>query len=122
MTGPNWTGRKKSRACLEKLSRKEVHLVLPASMKRADLMRCVRDYAVFQPDYLLFTKLDETESHGALISTALRDAASHFRSCRRPKHSRRHRIRQRPAPYWQLPAPAGSSGGSFGGIDGVELT
>jgi flagellar biosynthesis protein FlhF len=56
---------------LEKISRKELHLVLPASMKRADLVGCVQQYAVFQPDYLLFTKLDETASHGALISTAL---------------------------------------------------
>jgi flagellar biosynthesis protein FlhF len=40
-------------------------------MKRADLTRCIRDYAPFQPDYLLFTKLDETESQGAILSAAL---------------------------------------------------
>ena len=58
-------------SCLEALANKQVHLVLPASMKRADLTRCIRDYAVFHPDYLLFTKLDETESQGAILSAAL---------------------------------------------------
>jgi flagellar biosynthesis protein FlhF len=57
--------------CFERLSNKQVHLVLPASMKRADLTRSVRQYAVFQPDFLLFTKLDETESQGAILSAAL---------------------------------------------------
>jgi len=61
-------------ACLEKVSRKEVHLVLPASMKRTDMLNCVQQYAPFQPDHLLFTKLDETESYGALISTAFETA------------------------------------------------
>jgi flagellar biosynthesis protein FlhF len=56
---------------LARLNRKETHLVLPASMKRADLMRAVRRYAEFKPDYLLFTRLDETESYGAAVSTAL---------------------------------------------------
>jgi flagellar biosynthesis protein FlhF len=58
-------------SCFGRLPNKQVHLVLPASMKRADLTRAIRDYAAFQPDYLLFTKLDETESHGAIISAAL---------------------------------------------------
>ncbi len=58
-------------SCFARLPNKQVHLVLPASMKRADLSRSVRNYAPFQPDYLLFTKLDETESQGAILSTAL---------------------------------------------------
>jgi flagellar biosynthesis protein FlhF len=58
-------------SCLERVPNKQVHLVLPASMKRADLTRSIRDYAEFRPDYLLFTKLDETESHGAILSAAL---------------------------------------------------
>jgi flagellar biosynthesis protein FlhF len=57
--------------CLARASHKHIHLVLPASMKRADLSRYVRQYEVFQPDYLLFSKLDETESCGAALSTAL---------------------------------------------------
>ena len=57
--------------CLERVPNKQVHLVLPASMKRADLTRGIQQYAEFQPDYLLFTKLDETESHAAILSAAL---------------------------------------------------
>jgi flagellar biosynthesis protein FlhF len=57
--------------CLDRLTNKQIHLVLAASMKREDLRRSIRDYAALQPDYLLFTKLDETESHGALLSAAL---------------------------------------------------
>lgn len=58
-------------SCLDRLPNKQVHLVLPASMKRADLMRIIRGYQLFHPDCLLFTKLDETESHGAILSAAL---------------------------------------------------
>ncbi len=58
-------------SCFERLANKQVHLVLPASMKRADLTRSIRGYAVFRPDFLLFTKLDETESQGAILSAAL---------------------------------------------------
>jgi flagellar biosynthesis protein FlhF len=57
--------------CLERIPNKQVHLVLPASMQRDSLTRCIRDYADFEPDYLLFTKLDETDSRGAILSTAL---------------------------------------------------
>src|SRR5208282_217837 len=60
--------------CLSQLANKRIHLVLPASMKRADLTRSLRDYAAFQADYLLFTKLDETESLGAILSAALEAA------------------------------------------------
>jgi len=58
-------------SCLERLANKRIHLVLPASMKGPDLTRSIRDYAAFRPDYLLFTKLDETGSQGALLSAAL---------------------------------------------------
>jgi flagellar biosynthesis protein FlhF len=58
-------------SCFGRLANKQVHLVLPASTKRADLSRSIRDYAAFQPDFLLFTKLDETESQGAILSAAL---------------------------------------------------
>jgi flagellar biosynthesis protein FlhF len=64
-------GAKEIASCLERVPNKFVHLVLPASMKRADLTRYIRDYSGFQPDYLLFTKLDETESQGAILSAAL---------------------------------------------------
>jgi flagellar biosynthesis protein FlhF len=57
--------------CLDRTANKHVHLVLPASMKRESLARALRDYADFKPEYLLFTKLDETDSQGAILSTAL---------------------------------------------------
>ena len=56
---------------LRQMTSKEIHLVLPASMNRDDLILYVRRYAEFQPDYVLFTKLDETESRGALLAAAL---------------------------------------------------
>jgi flagellar biosynthesis protein FlhF len=64
-------GAKEIASCLDRVPNKQTHLVLPASMKRSDMTRSIQDYAVFQPDYLLFTKLDETGSHGAILSAAL---------------------------------------------------
>ena len=58
-------------ACLSRVSNKQIHLVLPASMNRAALASCLRSYEVFRPDYLLFTNLDETETHGAILSLAV---------------------------------------------------
>ena len=51
---------------------REVHLVLPASMKRTDLARNAPRFEVFSPNALMFTKLDETDSLGGLISESLR--------------------------------------------------
>jgi flagellar biosynthesis protein FlhF len=56
---------------LRQMTSKEIHLVLPASMNRDDLILYARRYAEFQPDYVLFTKLDETESRGAVLAAAL---------------------------------------------------
>jgi flagellar biosynthesis protein FlhF len=56
---------------LSQLSVKEIHMVLPASMRRENLMRCLRQYEMFQPDCLLFTRLDETEQRGTSLSVAL---------------------------------------------------
>ena len=64
-------GAKEIASCLERVANKQTHLVLPASMKRSDMTRSIQDYTVFQPDYLLFTKLDETGSQGAILSAAL---------------------------------------------------
>jgi flagellar biosynthesis protein FlhF len=50
----------------------DAHLVLPASMKSADLARMVDSYLAFQPRRLLFTKLDETTSFGPLLNEAAR--------------------------------------------------
>jgi flagellar biosynthesis protein FlhF len=56
---------------LSAMSSKEIHLALSVSMQREDLKRCLRQYEMFQPDYLLFTKLDETECRGASLGVAL---------------------------------------------------
>jgi flagellar biosynthesis protein FlhF len=50
----------------------DVHLVLSASMKSADLTRVVEAFQVFQPSKLLFTKLDETDSFGPIFCEAAR--------------------------------------------------
>lgn len=50
----------------------DTHLVLPASMRSEDLARTVERYQVFHPSKLLFTKLDETSSPGAMINQTIR--------------------------------------------------
>jgi flagellar biosynthesis protein FlhF len=50
----------------------DTHLVLPASMKTADLSRVVDAFGVLKPRHLLFTKLDETRSYGPIFSEAAR--------------------------------------------------
>ncbi|MBM3746275.1 MAG: hypothetical protein FJW34_10805 [Acidobacteria bacterium] len=50
----------------------EVHLVLTASMKSADLSSAVDRYAVFRPRNLIFTRLDETSSFGPILSQSAR--------------------------------------------------
>lgn len=52
----------------------DVHLVLPASMKPADLARVVDAFSLAQPDHLLFTRLDETGSFGPILNEAVRAA------------------------------------------------
>jgi flagellar biosynthesis protein FlhF len=59
---------------LAQLKHKQVHLVLPASMHTAGLRRYIRRYDEFNPEYLLFTKLDETESYGSMLSVAIEAA------------------------------------------------
>ncbi|MBZ5601583.1 MAG: 50S ribosome-binding GTPase [Acidobacteriia bacterium] len=50
----------------------DTHLVLSAAMKPADLSRVVERYGIFQPKKLLFTRIDETERFGAIVSEASR--------------------------------------------------
>jgi flagellar biosynthesis protein FlhF len=69
--GPlDWDWARDLASILAQLKQKEIHLVLPASMHLAGLLRYVRRYEEFNPDYLLFTKLDETESYGSMLSAA----------------------------------------------------
>jgi len=50
----------------------DTHLVLPASMKAADLSRMVDAFEILRPRHLLFTKLDETWSYGTVFTEAAR--------------------------------------------------
>jgi flagellar biosynthesis protein FlhF len=50
----------------------DTHLVLSASMKPSDMARVIDRYSIFQPKKLLFTRLDETDRYGALVSEAAR--------------------------------------------------
>jgi flagellar biosynthesis protein FlhF len=57
---------------LGRIAGPEVHLVLPASMKRCDAAAYSDHFAPFKPTRLLFTKLDETSSVGSMLSETLR--------------------------------------------------
>jgi flagellar biosynthesis protein FlhF len=50
----------------------DTHLVLPASMKAADLSRMVDSFEILRPQHLLFTKLDETGTYGPIFGEAAR--------------------------------------------------
>jgi flagellar biosynthesis protein FlhF len=45
-------------------------LVLPATMRARDLRRVLREYELFHPDRLIFTRLDETDLFGSIYSAA----------------------------------------------------
>ncbi len=50
----------------------DTHLVLSASMRAADLRRVSEQYSIFHPRKLLFTRLDETETFGPILSRSVR--------------------------------------------------
>jgi flagellar biosynthesis protein FlhF len=50
----------------------DVQLVVPASMKPADLSRVVDAFGAFAPRRLIFTRLDETGSYGPVFTEAVR--------------------------------------------------
>jgi flagellar biosynthesis protein FlhF len=50
----------------------DTQLTIPASMKPADAARLVDAYAIFQPQRLIFTRMDETSSHGSILNEAAR--------------------------------------------------
>ena len=50
----------------------DTHLVLSSSMKSADLTRVIDAFEIFQPDRLLFTRLDETTAPGPILNEAVR--------------------------------------------------
>ncbi|HTP85636.1 MAG TPA: hypothetical protein VMJ34_01760 [Bryobacteraceae bacterium] len=50
----------------------EVQLVLPVSLRSSDLRRISEDFAVFRPEALIFTRLDETRTFGPLLNEIVR--------------------------------------------------
>jgi flagellar biosynthesis protein FlhF len=50
----------------------DTQLVLPASMKSADLSRTVRSFDAFQAQRLIFTRMDETTTFGSVFNQAAR--------------------------------------------------
>jgi flagellar biosynthesis protein FlhF len=50
----------------------DTQLTIPASMKPADAARMVDAFAIFQPQRLLFTRMDETNSFGMILNEAAR--------------------------------------------------
>jgi len=50
----------------------DTHLVLPASMRTTDLRRMAQRYETFGPRKLIFTRLDETETFGPILSQSVR--------------------------------------------------
>lgn len=52
--------------------RVDTHLVLPASLKAADMKRVAEQYEIFKPAKLLLTRLDETDSFGSILNVVAR--------------------------------------------------
>ena len=50
----------------------DIHLVLSCSAKSSDLVRMVDRFNIFNPAKLLFTRLDETSSYGAILNESVR--------------------------------------------------
>ena len=50
----------------------DIHLVLSCGAKSSDISRMVDRYSTFAPAKLLFTRLDETDSYGALLNEPVR--------------------------------------------------
>jgi flagellar biosynthesis protein FlhF len=50
----------------------DIHLVLSCSAKSSDISRMVERYSDFGPAKLVFTRLDETSSYGAILNESIR--------------------------------------------------
>lgn len=57
---------------LQKAEQVERHLVLSASTKPSDLRKIMDQFEIFNPDHLVFTKLDETWSAGPILNELVR--------------------------------------------------
>jgi flagellar biosynthesis protein FlhF len=56
---------------MQSLETLQVHLVLPACLRIADLQRTAARFATVRPTHLLFTRTDETDSFGPLYSLSV---------------------------------------------------
>jgi flagellar biosynthesis protein FlhF len=74
--GLNASGQQKTgsdiAALLSDSQRFDVHLVLTASMRSADMARIAEGFAAFNPSKLLFTKIDETDSLASVFCEVVR--------------------------------------------------
>ncbi len=52
--------------------RTEKHLCVSSTTRDADLLQVVHRFRIFEPEYLVFTKLDETTSYGNIYNLAAR--------------------------------------------------
>ena len=87
----------------------DTHLVVPASMKSIDLNRIVDAFRIFEPNRLLFTKLDETRSFGPILTETARTgkALSFFATGQRIPEDLEEATRRR---LWELVLePAGTA-------------
>lgn len=55
----------------ELAKRLEIHLALPVGIQPADVQGCLDQFAQLNPQYLMFTKWDETDNWGGMLSTIL---------------------------------------------------
>ena len=85
----------------------ETHLVLPASMRSADVARATAAYAAFGARNLLFTRLDETACFGSILNEAVRSgkALSFFTAGQRIPEDLELATRRRVAELVLGPAP-----------------
>lgn len=72
LAGGEMDGFEETAHFLANCSEVDTHLVLPASMRTNDLKRVAERYEMFRPRKLLFTRLDETETFGPILSQSVR--------------------------------------------------
>src|SRR5690606_38901071 len=53
--------------------RTEIHLCLSALTRDRDLSALVKRFRIFEPQYLVMTKLDETSSFGGIFNVSVRN-------------------------------------------------
>lgn len=52
-------------------ARLEIHLVLPVAVSSRDIQDYISSYSSFKPDFLVFTKWDETDNWGGMLAAIL---------------------------------------------------